>query len=71
MTVEFEVTSTHYMYLDRHNVCEIGLRILQGLACLDVTGAMKTTPTAAMEVQYGFSPLHVMTEVEVRQESTD
>jgi len=71
MTVESEVTSTHYMYLVRHNVCGIGLRILQGLACLAVTGAMKTTPTAATEVQYGLSPLHVMTEVEVRQESTD
>jgi len=32
---------------------------------------MKTTPAAAMEVQHGLSPLHVMTEVEVRQESID
>jgi hypothetical protein len=33
---------------------------------LAVTGAMKTTPAAAMEVQHGLSPLHVMTEVEVQ-----
>lgn len=71
MTLEFEVTSTHNIYLVRHNVSRTELRILQGLACLAVTGAMKTTPTAEMEVQHGLSPLHVMNEVEVRQESID
>jgi hypothetical protein len=71
MTVECEVTATHNMYLVRHNVSRTEPRILQGLACLAVKGAMKTTPTAAIEVQHGLSPLHVMTEVEVRQESID
>ena len=70
MTVEFEVTSTHKISLVRHNVRRTELRILQGLACLAVTRVMKTTPTAAVEVQHGRSPLHVMTEV-VRQESID
>jgi hypothetical protein len=69
MTVESEVTSTHNIYLVRHNVSRTELRILQGLACLAVTGVMKTTPTAAMEVQHGLSPLHIMTKVDVRQES--
>jgi hypothetical protein len=36
------------------------------LACLAITGAMKTTPTAAMEVLLGLRPLRVMTEVEAQ-----
>jgi hypothetical protein len=35
---------------------------LQRLACLAITGAMKTTPTAAMEVLLGLPPLHVVIE---------
>jgi len=70
ITQEFEATSTHNIYLVRHNVSRTELRILQGLACQAVTGVMKATPTAAMEVQRRLSPLHVHTEV-VRQESID
>jgi hypothetical protein len=34
------------------------------LACLAITGVMKTTPTAALEVLQGLPPLHVMIEAE-------
>ena len=40
------------------------LSVLQELAHLAVTGVMKTTPTAAMEVLLGLPFLHVMTEAE-------
>jgi hypothetical protein len=36
---------------------------LQRLACLAINGAMRTTPTAAMEVLLGLTPLHVIIEV--------
>jgi hypothetical protein len=42
------------------NVSKIRLSKLQRLACLAITGAMKTTPTAATEVLLGLPPLHVM-----------
>jgi hypothetical protein len=72
MTVESEVTSTHNMFLVRHNASSTELSKLQGLACLAVTGVMKTTPTAAMEGgPTWISPLHVMTKVEVRQAPID
>jgi hypothetical protein len=32
---------------------------LQRVACLWITGAMKTAPTAAMEVLLGLPPLHL------------
>jgi hypothetical protein len=50
----------------RYNVSRTGLSKLQRLACLAITGAMKMTPTAAMEVFLGLPPLHVMTEAEVQ-----
>jgi hypothetical protein len=37
---------------------------LQRMACLGITGAMRTTPTAAMEVLIGFPPLHLQVEAE-------
>jgi hypothetical protein len=37
---------------------------LQRLSCLAVTGVMKTTPPAAMEVLLGHPPLQVMIEAE-------
>jgi hypothetical protein len=38
------------------------LRRLQILTCRAVTGVMKMTPTAAVEVLLGLPPLHVMIE---------
>ena len=40
------------------------LNKLQRLACLLITGAMKTCPTAAMEVIIGITPLHIHIEAE-------
>lgn len=37
---------------------------LQRLACLSITGAMSTTPTAAMETLLGLPPLHLVVESE-------
>jgi hypothetical protein len=39
---------------------------LQRLAYLAILGAMKITPTAAMEVLLGLPPLHVTVEVEAQ-----
>jgi hypothetical protein len=39
---------------------------LQRMACLGITGAMRTAPTAAMEVLLGLSPLYLQVEVEAR-----
>jgi hypothetical protein len=49
-----------------YNVSRRELNKLQRLACLDITGAMKTTPRAAMEVLLGLPPLHVVIEVEAQ-----
>jgi hypothetical protein len=45
------------------NVSRRELNKLQRLACLAITGATKTTPTAAMEV---LLPLHVVIEAEAQ-----
>jgi hypothetical protein len=37
---------------------------LQRMACLGITGAIRTTPTAAMAVLLGLPPLHLQLEVE-------
>jgi hypothetical protein len=39
---------------------------LQRVACLRITGAIKTAPTAAMEVLLGLPPLHLQVEAEAR-----
>jgi hypothetical protein len=39
---------------------------LQRMACLGITGAIRTAPTAAIEVLLGLSPLHLQLEVEAR-----
>jgi hypothetical protein len=39
---------------------------LQRMACLGITGAMRSAPTAAMEVLLGFPPLHLQVEVEAK-----
>jgi hypothetical protein len=36
------------------------------MVCLEITGAMRTAPTAAMEVILGFTPLHLQMEAEAR-----
>jgi hypothetical protein len=43
-----------------YNLSRRELNKLQRLACLAITGVMKTTPTAAMEVLLGLPPLHVI-----------
>ena len=53
-----------------YKVSRMKLNKLQRLACLAIMGAMKTTPTAAMEVLLGFLPLH-MIKRRPRQGSTD
>jgi hypothetical protein len=50
----------------RYDVSKIELSKIQRLACLAITGAMKMTPTTAMEVLLGLPPLHVMTEAEAQ-----
>jgi hypothetical protein len=50
----------------RYNVSRIELSKIQRLACLAITGAMKTTPTAAMEVLLGLPPLRVKIEAEAQ-----
>jgi hypothetical protein len=39
---------------------------LQRMACLGITGAMRTAPTAVMEVLLGLPPLHLQMEAEAR-----
>jgi hypothetical protein len=39
---------------------------VQRLACLGITGAMRTTPTAAMEALLGLLPLDLVIQNEVR-----
>jgi hypothetical protein len=36
------------------------------MACLGITGAMRSAPTAAMEVLLGLPPLHLQMEVEAK-----
>ena len=47
-----------------YNVSRTELSKFQRLPCLAITGVMKTTPTATMEVFLGLLPLHVITEAE-------
>jgi hypothetical protein len=39
---------------------------LQRMACLGITGAMRTAPTAAIEALLGLSPMHLQLEAEAR-----
>jgi hypothetical protein len=59
-------SSTVWWLRVRYNVSRTELSKMQRLACLAITGAMKMTPTAAMEVLLGLHPLHVMTEAEAK-----
>jgi hypothetical protein len=50
----------------RYDVSRTELSKIQRSACLAITGMMKMTPTAAMEVLLGIPPLHVMIEAEAQ-----
>ena len=50
----------------RHNLSRTELSKVQRLACLAITGVMKVTPTAAMELPVELPPLQVMTEMEAQ-----
>ena len=50
----------------RHNVSRTELSELQRLVWLAITGALKMTPTAAMEALLGLLLLHVMIKVETQ-----
>jgi hypothetical protein len=50
----------------RNKVSKMELNKLQKLACLAITGAMRTTPTAAMVVLLVLPPLHVIIEAEAQ-----
>jgi hypothetical protein len=50
----------------RYNVSRTELSKIQRFACLAITGAMKTTLTAAMEIFLGLPPLHDMIEAEAQ-----
>jgi hypothetical protein len=50
----------------RYTTCRAKLSKLQRLACLGITGAMKTAPTAAIEVLLGLPPLHLAMEAEAQ-----
>jgi hypothetical protein len=43
----------------KYKTSQAKLSKLQRLACLGVTGAMRTAPTAATEVLLGLPPLHL------------
>ena len=50
----------------RNNVSRMELNKLHILVCLAITGAMRTTPTAATKVLMGLLPLHLINEVEAQ-----
>jgi hypothetical protein len=50
----------------RYNVSRTELSKIKRLACLAITEAMKTTPTAATEVLQGLPPLRVMIEAKTQ-----
>jgi hypothetical protein len=58
--------STVWLPRVRYNVSRTELSKVQRLVYLAITGAMKTTLTAAMEVLLGLPPLHVMIETEAQ-----
>jgi len=59
-------SSTVWWLRVRHNVSRTEFSELQRLACLATTGAMKMTPTAALEALLGLLPLHAMIKVEAQ-----
>jgi hypothetical protein len=50
--------------LVKYKTSQAELSKLQRVACLGITGVIKTTPTAAMEVLLGLPPLHLQLEAE-------
>jgi hypothetical protein len=59
-------SSTVWWSRVKYNVSRTELSKLLTFACLAITGAMKVTPTVAMQVLLGLHPLHMMMEVEVQ-----
>jgi hypothetical protein len=53
----------------KNNVSTKELSKIQKLGCLAITGAMKVTPRAAMEVLVGLPALHVMIEAMIEAEA--
>jgi len=55
------ITHTAVMWCPRVEleIARVLLERRQRLACLAITGAMSTTPTAAMEILAGLVPLHI------------
>ncbi|KAL0820148.1 hypothetical protein ABMA28_005307 [Loxostege sticticalis] len=47
--------------------CRVALSKLQRVACMAMTGAFRTTPTAAVEIILGIPPLHIAIETEARK----
>jgi hypothetical protein len=50
----------------KYTTSQAKLSKLQRLACLGITGTMRTAPTAAIEVLLGLPPLHFKTEAEAQ-----
>jgi hypothetical protein len=55
----------------KYKTSQAKLSKLKRLACLGITGAMRTTPTAATEVLLGLPPLHLKIEAEATVGITD
>ncbi|XP_028161440.1 uncharacterized protein LOC114353581 [Ostrinia furnacalis] len=51
----------------RLQTCRTALGKLQRTACLAITSAFRTTPTAALEIILGLPPLHLALEVDARK----
>lgn len=54
------------MYLSKQGKTELELAKVQRLACLCITGAMKSSPTAALEALLNLPPLHLLMQAEAR-----
>jgi hypothetical protein len=53
----------------KYKTSQAELSKLQRVACLGITGAIKTTLTAAMEALFGHPPLHLQVEAEAMRGS--
>jgi hypothetical protein len=50
----------------KFKISKAELSKLQRMTCLGITGAMRTAPTAAIEVLLGLLPLHLQLETETK-----
>jgi hypothetical protein len=58
--------ATVWWHMVKYSTSWAELSKLQRMACLGITGAMSTAPTAAIEVLLGLPPLHLQLEAEAR-----